>query len=88
MTPSTLELVNESLTLFTLPNKSKVIFQINQVFLDRDPLQTEVLLQPHQMRAFGLVVNDCDNRHMNSDNKPGGQYIKVDNNTYSMHVDG
>ena len=49
ITPSTLELVNESFTLATLPNKSKAIFQINQVFLDRDPLRTEALLQPHQM---------------------------------------
>ena len=41
MNSSTLELVNESFTLATLPNKSKVIFQIIQVFWDRDPLQTE-----------------------------------------------
>ena len=72
MTPSSLELVNEAFTLSTLLDKSKVIFQINQVFLDRYPLQTEVLLQPHQMRAFGLVVDDCDHRHMGTHGKPVG----------------
>ena len=56
MTPSTLELVNESFTWVTLPNKSKVIFQIIQVFLDINPLQTEALLHPHQMKSFDLVV--------------------------------
>ena len=45
MTPSSLELVNEEFTLATLPDKSKVVFAINQAFLDRDPLQTEALLQ-------------------------------------------
>ena len=80
--------MNESFTLVTLPNKSKVIFQINQAFLDRDPLQTEALLQPHQMRAFSLVVDDCAKRHMGSYNKPGGQCIKVNDKTYPMHFDG
>ena len=47
MTPSSLELVNEAFTLATLPDKSKIIFQINQVLLNRDPLQTKSLLQPH-----------------------------------------
>ena len=47
MTSSTLELINESFTLTALPDKSKVIFQINQVFLDRDTLQTEAPIQPH-----------------------------------------
>ena len=88
MTPSTLELVNESFTLVTLPNKCKVIFQINQAFLDRDPLQTEALLQPHQMRAFGIIVDDCAKRHLGPDNKQGGQCIRVDGTSYPMHFDG
>ena len=40
--------------------------------MDRDPLQTEELLQPHQMRAFGLVVDDYDHRYMVIHGKPGG----------------
>ena len=88
MTPSSLELVNESFTLATLPNKGKAIFQINQAFLDRYPLQTEALLQPHQMRAFGLVVDDCVHIHMGKDGKPGGQCIEVGNAKYPMHFYG
>ena len=38
MISSSLKLVNEAFTLATLPDESKVIFQINQSFLDRDPL--------------------------------------------------
>ena len=44
MNPSLLELANEAFSLATLPDNSKTIFQINQVFLDRDPLQSENLL--------------------------------------------
>ena len=84
MTPLSLELINEAFTLATLPDKSKVIFQINQAFLDRDPLQTEALLQPHQMRAFDLVVYDCAQRNMGTNRSPGGQYIEVDNTKYPM----
>ena len=48
MSSTSLELVNEAYTLAILPNNDKVLFVINQCFLDRDPLQTEALLQPHQ----------------------------------------
>ena len=37
---SSLEFINEPFTLATLHGNSTVIFQINQAFLDRDPLQT------------------------------------------------
>ena len=47
MTSTNLELVNDAFTLVTLPNNDKIIFHINQAFLDRDPMQTEALLQPH-----------------------------------------
>ena len=88
ITPSTLELVNESFTLVTLTNKIKVIFQINLAFLDKDPLQTEALIQPHQIQAFGLVVYDCAHRHMGKDGKPGGQCIEFGNTKYPMYFDG
>ena len=59
MSASNLELMNEAFTLCTLCDNSKVIIKLNQCFLDRDPLQTEALLQPHQARAFGVIVDDC-----------------------------
>ena len=64
MNSKSLELVNTAFTLVTLPDNTKVIFQINQAFLDRDPLQTEALLQPHQARSFGIIVDDCAERHV------------------------
>ena len=41
---SKLELVNEAYTLVTLPNNTKVIFKIIQVFIDRDSNQLDVLM--------------------------------------------
>ena len=49
----------------------KINFQINQPFFDRDPLQTEALLQPHQARSFGIIVDYCANRHLFSTGSPG-----------------
>ena len=88
MTPPTLELINELFNLATLPDKSKVIFQINQAFLDRDPLQTEVLLQHHQVRAIGLINDDCAHRHMNTNGKTWGQGIEIGKTKYPMHFYG
>ena len=50
--PSSLELVNEAFTIVTFPDNSKIIFQINQEFLDREPLQIEILLELYQVRAL------------------------------------
>ena len=80
MNSKSFKLVNEVFTLATLPNNFKIISQINQAFLDRDPLQTEALLQPHQARSFGIIVDDCAKRHLSSSGKPGAQYIVIDNN--------
>ena len=87
MQASSLELVNEAYTLVTL-HDSKFIIELNQCFLDRDPSQTEALLQPHQARAFGVIVDDCASCHIGSDGEPGGQRIVVDDNSYPMHFDG
>ena len=78
MQASSLELVNEAYTLITLPDSKKIIVEFNQCFLDRDPLQTEALLQPHQARAFGVIVDNCASCHLGSDGQPGGQCIMVD----------
>ena len=88
MRSSHLQLVNCAFTLVTLPDNSKVIFKLNQCFLDSDPSQSEALLQPHQARAFGVVVDDCSNRHLGKDGKPGGQCLSVHGVDYPMHFDG
>ena len=88
MHSSRLQLVSDAYTLATLPHNSKVIFKLNQCFLDADPDQTEALLQPHQARAFGVVVDGCARRHMGADNNPGGQCLSVNGNSYGMYFDG
>ena len=61
-----LELVNNAYTLVILTNHVKVIFKINQACLDNDPTQTDALLQPHQVRAFGIIVDDCFKIHLST----------------------
>ena len=88
MTPLSLELINEAFTLTILPDNRKVMFQISQAFMDRNPLQNEALLQPHQMRAFGTIVDDCAHRHIRIDGKLGGQCMHVGKTKYPIHFDG
>ena len=56
--------------------------------MDRDPLQTESLLQPHQIRTFGLLVDDRAHKHMGTYGKLADQCIEVGNTKYPMHFDG
>ena len=88
MQASSLELVDKAYTLVTLPNVTNIILELNQCFLDRDPLQTEALLQPHQARAFGVIVDDCASCHLGPDGQSGGQCITIDAVSYPMHFDG
>ena len=37
-----------------------------------DPSQTEALLQTHQTRAFGVIVDDCARCHVATNSEPGG----------------
>ena len=88
MGSTNLELVSNTYTLVTLVNNTKVIFKVNQAFLDRNLDQTEALIQPHQMRSFGVVVDDCTKRHLSPSGKPGGQCIKINNQEFGMSFDG
>jgi len=66
-----LEVVNSCITCCTLNDKSKVLLELNQCLLDSCSNQNESLLQPHQARAYGVVVNDVASRHLATDNKQG-----------------
>ena len=77
MKSTTLELASDAYTLVTINEHKKFVFKFNQVFLDRNPLQSKALLQPHQMRAFSVMVDDCSRSHLGPSNKPGGQCIIV-----------
>ena len=75
MPSKTSKLLNNAYTLATMPDITKVIFKINQVFLDRNPSQNETLLQPHQVRAFCIVVDDCAVIHIRTGGTAEGQYL-------------
>ena len=77
--------MNEAYTLVYLPDDTKVLFLLNQCFLDRNPDQTESLLQPHQARAFGVIVDDCSSGHICADGLRGSQSITVGDKVFKMH---
>ena len=74
--------------MVTLPNNDKINFQINQAFLDRDPLQTEALILTNQARSFGIIVDDCTKRHIAPTGEPCGQCIIVSDKRFGTHFDG
>ena len=82
------ELMSDAYTLVTLRDNNKVLFKINQCFLDRYPNQTEALLQPHKMQAFGVVVDDCASCHLVPSLKSGDQCLTIADTSYGMHFDG
>ena len=62
-----LEVVNRFVTCCTLTaNKNKVLIELNQCLLDLSN-QSESLLQPHQARAYGVIVNEVAKRHLATD---------------------
>ena len=56
--------------------------------MDKDPKQTESLLQHHQVISCGVIVDNCASRHVSTSGEPGAQYIKVGNKIVSMEFDG
>ena len=58
MTSNNLELINKCYTVAILPSNNLIILKVNQCLLDKEPSQQESLLQPHQARAFEVIIND------------------------------
>ena len=84
-----LEVVNRCVTCCTLANtKEKVLLELNQCLLDRSNSQLESLLQPHQARAYGVIVNDVARRHVATENKQGAQNIIVEGKSLPLNFDG
>ena len=73
MKSNNLESVNYCYTVAMLPSNKLVILKYNQCLLDKEPSQHESLLQSHQTRAFGFIINDVAQRHPEMDGKQGGQ---------------
>ena len=83
-----LEVVNDAFTLAILPDRRKIILHVNQALLDTNGCQSETLFQPHQMRAFGVIVDDCPSRHLSVTGQPGTQRLTVDGVSLPMYFDG
>ena len=83
-----LEIVNNCITTCILPNKSRVLLVINQALLDVDSTNLESLLQPHQARAYGVIVNDVASRHLATERKQGVQNLVVDGKILPLNFDG
>ena len=83
-----LELVNDAYTLVHLKDGTKVVFKINQAFCDTDSTQTEALLATHQVRDFGVSIDNCAKCHLRHDGTPGSQSISTPNGNYEFHFDG
>ena len=88
MHASNLQLVSNCFTLAILPSNTLIILKLNNCLLDNNESQTESLLQPHQARAFGVVVNDVAKRHPAMDDKQGSQCISIGADTLPLHFDG
>lgn len=88
MSASNLKLVNKAFTLCTFGDKSRIILKLNQYFWGRDPLQTEALLQPHQVRKFGVIIEDCTSFHLDPNDANDGQCITNGTTYYGINFDG
>ena len=59
-----LEIVNNAYTLAVFENWSKWLLKLNKFLCDPDPFASESLLQPHHALHHGVLVDDCDKRHL------------------------
>ena len=50
--------------------------------------QSESLLQPHQARAYGVVINDVAKRHLATEKTQGAQNLVVDGISLPLNFDG
>lgn len=66
----------------------KVMMRVNQCLLDTDEESDEFLLQPHQLRDHGVVVDDVSTKHLGPNGEYGKQSIVAGNVTYPLKFDG
>ena len=83
-----LQVVNAAVLITNSYTKNKLIGILNQSLLLCDVNCTESLLQPHQARCFGTVIDDCCKYHMSTGGKPGTQSIQVPGHEIPLLFDG
>ena len=84
---SPLEVCNVA-TKATFNDGSRAIFILNQFLLENSEEQTESLLNPHQLRAYHVRVDDVPRHHRHVYGTHGKQCIVVDGVTFPLHFDG
>ena len=52
-----------AVTKVTLKNGNSYLLQMDQSLIDICPQQRESLLQPHQTRSHGVLINNCRTQH-------------------------
>ena len=66
----------------------RILLVIDQALLDLNPTNLESLLQPHQARAYGVVVNDVASRHLATEKKQGCQNLVIGEKSLPLYFDG
>ena len=74
-------------TMVQFESEQKMV-QVNQCLLDTDNTNAEFLLQPHQLRDYGVIVNDVSRTHLGPGGELGKQSITVGETTYPLSFDG
>ena len=69
------QLINDCYATVILPSNKLVVIKINQSLLDKTPSQQESLLQPHQARAFGFVIDA--NQQIAKECRHGGFEVRL-----------
>lgn len=77
MKTTTLELSSDVFTLVTTNKSERYVFKLNQVFRGRKLMQNEALLEPHHMRTFVVMVDECSRSHLGPSNTSEGQCVIV-----------
>ena len=80
--------VVDAVTKITLSNGKSYILQMNQSLLDSSPDQKESLLQPHQSRAHGVLIDDCPIQHRRIDGSSGTQCVQILDTKLPLEFDG
>ena len=87
MADTPLEVVNAA-TKVVFQDGTKAILVLNNFLCEESPDQTESLLNPHQLRAHHVRVDDTARHHRNLDGSYGSQCIVVEGTTLPLHFDG
>ena len=69
--------VVDAVTKVTLKSGTQYLLQMNQSLIDMCPEQRESLLQPHQSRAHGVLIDDCPTHRKTVGGTNGSQCIQT-----------